>query len=1164
MSEQSQISPLNGIMDTDAYPKYVNTDTGHVALRENLRAGGSRGKKFINRKLKGTLLVDVELPETGDNKCIGWCNDTQNDAIVYFVYNSSGDHCIYRYYTKTEVSQKIWFEESQLGLEDADLRAEVIEGKVYWVNGTQTPKGFNLDMAANYTAGVADDAYTSDDEPFEDNIFSLAKTPPQFAPEVKYDSDNTYNFNNLRKKLFQFKYAYQYYDNQISSWSAISKVPLPVNELGANGEFIEDIYINNKIVIKVNTGSHLVKKILLAARDTSPRNSGSFFRFDKINKNNPDGEQIIGDESDYVVSFYNNKNTENIDTDINNRYCDWVPFSGKDLKILDGKYIGIAYPEQGYDEVIPNYTLTAVNVELETETDITQYNMVTKRGISKVRYTLTWISMDTIEIPLTFYPDSIYSISFSVMGVNIIASQSTGASDASYPASVRDALADGIRAQVAGLSIDEKYIEGTLEYHFPIGWSSNQHGISMTFWDTDEHGNWIKNWPISNLQGTIITNVSVSLESIKSLKRGQYHPFGIIYNDIKGRYNVVFTDPDGSELYSPLATDGTEEQLKQSVRCMWNIFHRPPLWADTYRWCYIRNKSYSYFQYFAYVKSTLGDGSNSIPPGKYFLELNQSLERIRELFPNFVISDYVWQNGDRIRLIGSDKSYEILSEYTWVDEAEGEDAEGVTGVLIDTALETHSEVLGRMIAYLSLVEVYQQNPSPQETIYLEIGEEYEIIDAGTANRRHAGQVTDQNVALTIPAVGIMDFGDVYLRQRLVADEAGAASLPVIIEDEYFNDFYRSDAIDVGRAGAKIETENKFLNRVVRSENFIENTEYNLLNVWMPDTEYFDASDEFGAITGIENVGDVLKVIQPHKETSVYIGKNYVKQADGNEIVVASDNVFNSPNRYIEFRGTIYRKSLLSNRRYLYYFDESTGEFIRSSANGQMAISSYYRMRTEFETLAKTLREYNGNKDVMVGANNDNDEIYITFRIGDDYTTYVFSEEEENKGWVYKISLENVTGQGTENYANFGDIMFSFLNGSLWMHDQNETLNLFYDKQHTAVVEYYVNKYPNWIKRFKNIKLSTNKNLWYIEMTIPTGLNYGNQKTYLRPTILREREGQIVKDILRNVLNRKGIEDLNLLYKGERMVGEYMKVRLSDSTSQDVELREVEVKFLIST
>lgn len=1131
MREEGQISVLNGMVDTDAHPKYINTDAGHVYSRTNLRSGGSRGKKFINRKLKGTLLINTDLP-TGTNKCIGWCNDTQNEAIVYFIHNSNDNHCVYRYYTKTATAEKLWYEEPDLGLEDDELRAVVVEGKVYWVNGSQAPKGFNLDMAANYTAGLTDDAYTADDIPFVDNIFTLIKRPPQFAPKCVYDSDENYNFNNLRKKLFQFKYCFQYKDKQRSAWSSISKIPLPVNEILADGTWIDDITINNRIEITINTGGPQVEKILIAARDTYPNNAGSFFLFETIDK----VQESINDNTTHTVYFYNNKRTETIDTTVNNRYCDHVPLSGNDILLLDQKYLAIAYPKQGYDNLADvDYDLTAIETPIDierTEEDFAYASDVVIAGIVRCGVTTTWSTIETLTIPGTFYPNALYTV-YATFGVGlniypVIAYYVTGSEEpANFRTTIRDGLYDQFYAKMGDCKLPYSDIGKAGDYslrlvHYQNSFTAASYGKVMS--------------PAFQV-------------NYKSLKRGQYHPFGLIYNDDFGRYNIVEGE---NELYSPLIGEDNEDNY---IRCGWEINHAPPQQAITYRWCYIKNKSYTYTLYLPYVRFHTIKDNDDIPANKYLLLINQTLEEIKDLFPNNVISSYVWINGDRLRIIGNEESYEILKEYTPASETDDNE----TGFLVDEiyfdAIENHDD-------RIPLIEIYRPNSEPQETIYLEIGEEFEIGTDQYGNKYHKGDINDQefdvNGNLVTPASGIFDFGDVYFRERI-----GSDSNIYMVEDSHFSDYYISNAIDIGRVGAKIDSEQKYLNRVVRSENYLENTEYNLLNVWLPGTDYFDASDEFGAITGIEQTGDVLKIIQPHKETSVYVGRNYVKQGDGSDIVIASDKVFNTPNRYMEFRGTTYRKSLVSNNRYLYYFDESTGEFIRSSANGQMALSSYYRNRTYFEAKAKELREYTGEKDVIVGINNDNEEVYLTFCKNGESETFVFSEEEENKGWMYFCELYNDTSI-PENFAHYGDIMFSFVDGALWIHDQTNSLNMFYGKQHYASLEFYVNKYANIVKRFKNIRISTTDNIWTIEFTIPTGLNYGNQKTTLIPAQLREREGQITSDILRNIINRNDTEDLSLLYRGQRMTGEFMKVKLSESSTDDVELREVEVKFLIST
>ena len=1158
MREISQICPLNGPMVKDVAPKFIDSSKGQVMERVNLRNSGLDGDTFVNKKFKGTLLVEASLPLTGTNKTIGTIKDSQNDALIYFIYNSLGNHCVFRYMTKTKELQNIWLSKSELDLADAPVRGQVIEGKVYWVNGSKQPKVFDILRAYNYTNSVSsDDIYTTSDITRTD-FFLYATEPPKFAPTYAYDSDSAINFNNLRKKLFQFKYAYQYFDDQISSWSPISKVPIPTNEVYVTGSFVEDITHNNKITVTVNTGSRLVKKILIAARDTSPRNAGSFFQFYEIDRTALDEDKITE-----KVDFYNNKITRSIDTEIENRYSDNIPLSGNDMLLLSNKYLAISLPEYGYDNIETEYVLDAYEESKDFQERKFAGDMTVNPSYSQKLqgYGLQWNEIAAIWLPSEFMPNTTYSMSFTVLEHHFYFQISAGSTYAGYPGTMRDNFLALINAKINSEFPDiVSYVENIME---PSGIFGALHdvpnGIALGFsLTTVPTGGFV-----INLKGEMHQDVRTHLPAYKHLKRGQYHPFALIYNDSRGRYNVVQGD---EELYSPLFTSNTTTDTNKLIRCLWTIRHRPPMEAVAYRWAYIRNKSYTYFEYFYHVKSVPGTGVdvNGIPNGKYFIALNQSLQRIRDLYPNFIISDYVWQNGDRIRLAGSTTSYEILKEHLWIDpppnSETGED--GINGFLIDVELGTE---VGQQYLHLPLVEVYRQNPSPQDNIYLEIGEEFEILEPGTANRSHAGPVTDQvftGEELTTSATGLFDFGDVYLRGRVFV-RADESPLFLPIEHEYLNDYYRSDAIDVGRAGAKIESKNKTLNQIRRSENYIEDTEFNNLNVWLSGTDFHTASNIDGQITGMELAGDVLKVIQAHKESSIYVGKTEVRDGGGNTMLTLSDNTFTNPRVYAEFRGTTYRNSLASNERNVYYFDESTGEFIRSSPNGQEAISTLYGYQSYFEKKAKALREYEGHKDVIVGINNDYKEVYISFIMGTLNETVVFSEDPATKGWKSFISLSSAEGV-PELFADFGDRMFSFLNGKLYVHDSGATLNEFYGEQKDFSIQVPVNNLAHETKRFRNIQISSDDNVFDIQFDIPASNTYRQQRSVLKPSVMRVSNNRIVSDILRNILNELGEEDLNLLYDGQKLIGEYVIVTLSGEGSNEVELREIEVKSLIAT
>ena len=48
---------------------------------------------------KGNKEVSFSLPDVGINKVIGFVEDSEDQAVIYFVYNNSNNHCIVRYYT---------------------------------------------------------------------------------------------------------------------------------------------------------------------------------------------------------------------------------------------------------------------------------------------------------------------------------------------------------------------------------------------------------------------------------------------------------------------------------------------------------------------------------------------------------------------------------------------------------------------------------------------------------------------------------------------------------------------------------------------------------------------------------------------------------------------------------------------------------------------------------------------------------------------------------------------------------------------------------------------------------------------------------------------------------------------------------------------------------
>lgn len=1144
MSIQNQIATMHGSMNQDNVGQHVRTDQGQVVERVNLRVNSKGGKKLYNEKLLGNVLVPAALP-TGVNKVVGWKEDYENDAIIYFVYNSNGNHSIMRYYVNTKEIERIWYAEKSLGLEDKNLRASVVDGMLYWVQEGVHPKALNIQMAVNYMKYLGgeptDERYTVDDKPFEDNIFPMIKRPPRYAPQnVEYHTDGNYNFNNLRKKQFQFKYCWEYSNYQRSAWSPISKVPLPQNEISSIGKWVTDITTNNHITLEVDTGTSDVRKILVAARDCSPENAGSFFLFMTIDKE----EDEVGDSEEHVVSFYNNKQVASVNTDIDNRYFDNIPLSASDILLLDGKHLLLSRPEIGYPEVVVDYDLSCREISEDIKVSFVKMEVRCEKNAVPGPARRAYVAV--VYLPEVFYANSVYRVTFEINSILYDKSFLTGDNPTeNYPSDMRDDFIEDIRLM------------------FGHAAANNRPGSNQAFQlEIDELAGAYRCGYVEALKGTIALPNGEFSPTFKTLKRGQFHPFGIIYNDGFGRYNIVFSDKDGGEVYSPLYGTGVMDKFKRVV-CDWSINSSPPEDAVTYRWCYIKKKSYLYFIYVPNVRVTPSvtteDGSNGVPQGKFLLDINKSLQDLRELFPNTVIPDYIWENGDRLRVLWyapqDGKSYEILCEYTAVPD--DETAETMVGFLIDADIRNFGN-------FVRMVEIYRPNPEPQENIYFEIGEEFPIITDSNGYRCHGGnpdngtdQIFDDDGNLLTPATGTFDFGDVYFKPRY---SPSFGYIPV--EDENYCDYYISNSIDLGRPGSKTKSEQKILNSIIHSENFIENTEYNCLNVFLPESSRFDASDIYGKITGVEEVGGTLKVIQEHKEISVVVGQVTQKDADAGDYIYTGDGLFGAYRRYIEARGTKYRNSLVLNDRYLYYFDVSTGEMVRSSANGQLPISSKYHMRNWFENKSRAFREYTGHKDIIVSCFNDYEETSISFIMGDEIETVVFSEEEFDNGWKYFATYRNDTNI-PENFGFIGDTTVSWMNGQLYLHNTGEHNN-FYGKQHGCYIKASINVPGGVSKRFANIYINSNRNDWDVEFTTEDRVNYGPQKSILKPSIIKEVNGRLHSDILKNIIKRDGVtEDISALYSGHDLVGEVLFVKLSNEDSDNVLLGEIEVKFHIN-
>lgn len=102
--------------------------------------------------VKGNTLVSFLLP-AGTNRCIGKCVDAQRKAIVFFLYNSNGDHSIRRFFVDTNIVELI-IQDPVLGFRPERRNrihsSNIVEEKLYWVNLALFPCKINMERAIGY------------------------------------------------------------------------------------------------------------------------------------------------------------------------------------------------------------------------------------------------------------------------------------------------------------------------------------------------------------------------------------------------------------------------------------------------------------------------------------------------------------------------------------------------------------------------------------------------------------------------------------------------------------------------------------------------------------------------------------------------------------------------------------------------------------------------------------------------------------------------------------------------------------------------------------------------------------------------------------------------------------------------------------------------------
>ena len=210
---------------------------------------------------------------------------------------------------------------------------------------------------------------------------------------------------------------------------------------------------------------------------------------------------------------------------------------------------------------------------------------------------------------------------------------------------------------------------------------------------------------------------------------------------------------------------------------------------------------------------------------------------------------------------------------------------------------------------------------------------------------------------------------------------------------------------------------------------------------------------------------MLKVLQENKETSLYIGKGQITDANGNLVTVMTGTFIGAQNASELEYGTKFPQSVVVNNRDLYYWDGDRGEVIRSSPNGQFPISSY-KMRSYF--YSKKAEVDSGALSSVLGHFDRKNNIYgLTFSVDGVCETVLFKEGMDMwvtfvDYWTPYVSNLGVFSQTPPScFGSIGKRALQFYIGEMWEHESNVLLNSFYGVQYDSFIEQVFNENPGY-------------------------------------------------------------------------------------------------------
>lgn len=1144
---------FNGI-NKDVSPAAIDNGGNRIIVNPILDALNVRyltsdhSDGFVGENIKGNTQVTNSLLPSGTNKCIGSYEDKQNNLLIYFIWNSLGNHSIFKYNPLNDTVSLI-IQKQELNFQDNPLYLITGIGSVnnllFFTDGYNPQRLINITRNYDYIGFTEADITLNKRQPI---------TPPILFSGTNGSTNGHYHYrtqssgaiiNSITDKNVQFSYRYVYLDDELSVLSPYSI--LSRSEVWPDLSNVSKSNIMVRIPVS-STINQIVKKIEVLYREN---NGGTWKVWRTITPTNG--------PTYYDLNFNGTEFVAEVAESESNKVSESIPNYSKSLCIQKNRLF-ISDEESGFNDT-SNLAISPIVTSVMANPMETYFKSGSKYRVGIALWDSLGRSMGVIKstefnTPEYYHSTGLFSgsradresraITYSTSTVTFGSGNKSFAVEPEFLQFIKNSKGT-LTSKILTLRLasnSANYLKGNVVL---VNESTNTITINVTSFSGSGSGAlWVimffANYTHTSFGNTssfeVASKVSVLLTGTVSLPKKASH-YSIVVSD-----NLVYEDyfqcwviPWFYRFDTDGGYAGTSFKMDEQ-----RIYLEPlsaPTTLDNWRKIHLQlpTEMPIVLDNSWYVR--ILDGLKT----SYMTSAKNKTERIQGIV-----------GGDLavVNTFGVTNWYDAI---TYSDPA-------VTRKLLVEFFKP--KALTSKITYREVSEriAINTNGTLPQTAFDLLGDTYILFNKSTYNNH---KLTDINGIDKVGVQSLISSNGHNIAQSPTPTfiKSGKIEFEKIHNQEPFAvnqwtmDYSKKSS---SRGITLVEVEDNERVRVSKtkirfSNKFIQDSSINGLNSFDSGSSH-SIGGERGQLKKLVALSSNILAVHDRACTTLYVEEGIIRTADNQESLSITSNVIGHDRKLLYEYGSYHAESVQEIDGTVFGFDVHRGVVWRYTQEGLHPISlygmaEYFRQKgLEYLPIKDTCK-------IIGGIDPFHREYILTFRKSDGTgETWVFNID--NNTWVCRASFV------PEMYGRVGNYLFSFVNGVLWKHNSNALHNYFYGVQYNRVIKLAVNPYPSKKKVALSVQiaaseaLSTNPDEKILKVYTPSG-----QESYTKFDEFQIREdthyGPVLKDI-----NTPSVEAGKIaLRDGDQMRGEYIVVQLETSLSTRAQVRFLNLTWVTS-